>query len=142
MEEVQCRTSRAPLASPCLCLFLIGLEAKGVFDFQGRHGITSNVARWNLRPVIFAVEFLFETWCCRQKSLLRNSGVGGGGQSLILIPVSYQSSNLFEIVKFWRESSSCDPSIPLEEFLGPSGPKWESELKMSPRGRNPGVPKS
>ena len=25
----------------------------------------------------------------------------------------------------------CDPSIPQEEFLGPSGPKLETELKMS-----------
>ena len=25
----------------------------------------------------------------------------------------------------------CDPSIPPEEFLGPSGPKLETELKMS-----------
>ena len=29
---------------------------------------------------------------------------------------------------------TCDPSIPLEEFLGPSGPKLETELKMSSRG--------
>ena len=28
----------------------------------------------------------------------------------------------------------CDPSIPPEEFLGPSGPKLETELKMSSRG--------
>ena len=27
----------------------------------------------------------------------------------------------------------CDPSIPPEEFLGPSGPKLETELKMSSR---------
>ena len=29
---------------------------------------------------------------------------------------------------------SCDPSIPPELFLGPSGPKLETELKMSRRG--------
>ena len=28
----------------------------------------------------------------------------------------------------------CDPSIPPEEFLGPSGPKLETELKMSFQG--------
>ena len=28
-------------------------------------------------------------------------------------------------------TTTCDPSIPLEEFLGPSGPKLETELKMS-----------
>ena len=33
-----------------------------------------------------------------------------------------------------RRSSICDPSIPPEEFLGPSGPKLETELKMSSRG--------
>ena len=30
--------------------------------------------------------------------------------------------------------SVCDPSIPPGEFLGPSGPKLETELKMSSRG--------
>ena len=35
--------------------YLIGLEAKGRFAFQGRRGIAS-VERWNLRPVIFGVE--------------------------------------------------------------------------------------
>ena len=28
----------------------------------------------------------------------------------------------------------CDPSIPPKKFLGPSGPKLETELKMSSRG--------
>ena len=55
MEEVQRRTSHAPLASPCFLLAVIGLEEKGLLDFQGRRGITS-VVRWNLRPVIFGVE--------------------------------------------------------------------------------------
>ena len=36
----------------------------------------------------------------------------------------------------------CDPSIPPEELLGPSGPKLETELKMSSRGREPRGPKS
>ena len=33
-----------------------------------------------------------------------------------------------------NDLEDCDPSIPLEEFLGPSGPKLEPELKMSSRG--------
>ena len=37
-------------------LILIGLEAKGLLEFQGRRGIIS-VVRWNLRPVIFGVDF-------------------------------------------------------------------------------------
>ena len=44
--------------SPCVPVFLltlIGLEAKGLLDFQGRRGITS-VVRWNPRPVIFVVQ--------------------------------------------------------------------------------------
>ena len=44
--------------TPCIPFFLlilIGLEAKGLLAFQGRHGIAS-VVRWNLRPVIFGVE--------------------------------------------------------------------------------------
>ena len=45
------RTPRVPL----FMLILIGLEVKGLLDFQGRRGITSFV-RWNLRPVIFSVE--------------------------------------------------------------------------------------
>ena len=44
------------LASLCLLLTLIGLETKGLLDFQGRRGITS-VVRRNLRPVISGVDF-------------------------------------------------------------------------------------
>ena len=40
---------------PVLLLVFIGLEAKGLLDFQGRRGITS-VVRWNPHPVIFGVE--------------------------------------------------------------------------------------
>ena len=44
------------LCVPVFCLFsLIGLEAQGLLDFQGRRGIAS-VVRWNLRPVILGVE--------------------------------------------------------------------------------------
>ena len=32
-----------------------------------------------------------------------------------------------------KRDSGCEPSIPQEEFLGPSGPKLETELKMSSR---------
>ena len=42
---------------PVFLLILLGLEAKGLLDFQGRHGITSVVWQ-NLRPVIFGVELL------------------------------------------------------------------------------------
>ena len=59
MEEVLHRTSRAPFASLCFLLTLIGLEAKGLLDFQGPRGITS-VVRWNLRVVIFGVDKLPE----------------------------------------------------------------------------------
>ena len=44
--------------APCATLFMfvfIGLERKGLLDFQWRRGIAS-VVRWNLRPVIFGVE--------------------------------------------------------------------------------------
>ena len=40
---------------------LIGLEAKGLLAFQGRRGIAS-VVQWNLRPVIFGVD-----WCGRPR---------------------------------------------------------------------------
>ena len=59
MEEVPCRTSLAPLASP-LVLYIsdypvIGLETEGLLDYQGRAGIIS-IVRWNLRLVIFGVK--------------------------------------------------------------------------------------
>ena len=41
---------------PFFMLILIGLEAKNLLAFQGRRGIAS-VVRWNLRPVIFGVDF-------------------------------------------------------------------------------------
>ena len=44
--------------TPCVPVFLfilIGPDAKGLSDFQGRRGITS-VVWWSLRPVIFGVE--------------------------------------------------------------------------------------
>ena len=37
---------------PLFMLVFIGLEAKGLLDFQARQGITS-IVRWNLHPVIF-----------------------------------------------------------------------------------------
>ena len=46
------RTPRVPL----FMLIFIGLETKGLLDFQGRHGIASAVW-WNLRPVIFGADF-------------------------------------------------------------------------------------
>ena len=46
---------RAQPFRPLIVLVLIGLETKGLLDFQGRRGLTSAV-RWNLRPVIFDVD--------------------------------------------------------------------------------------
>ena len=40
---------------PSFCT-LLGLETEGLLDYQGRAGIIS-IVRWNLRPVIFGVEF-------------------------------------------------------------------------------------
>ena len=58
------RTPRVPL----FVLVLVGLEAKGLLDFQGRRGITS-IVRWNLRPVIFGVEFFVPFHHARRKSV-------------------------------------------------------------------------
>ena len=55
MGEVPCRASVAPLASTCFVLCLIGVEAEGLLDHQGRAGIKT-IEQWNLRPVIFGVE--------------------------------------------------------------------------------------
>ena len=57
MEEVLHRTSLAPSASPCFILLLVGLQTKGLWDFQGSCEITSTV-RWNLHPVTFALDSL------------------------------------------------------------------------------------
>ena len=54
MEEVPHRTSLAPFAFPCSVLCLIGVEAEGFVDYQGRAEIIA-IVRWNLRPVIFRV---------------------------------------------------------------------------------------
>ena len=56
MEEVPRRTSLVPLAFPCFVLGLTGVETEGLLDYQGRAGIIS-IVRWNLRPVIFSVDF-------------------------------------------------------------------------------------
>ena len=55
MEEVPHCTSRGTPRVHLFMLILIGLEAKGLLDFQGQRGITS-VVRWSLRPVIFGVD--------------------------------------------------------------------------------------
>ena len=55
MEEVPCRTSLTPLASPCFQLCIIVVETERLLDYQGRAGIMS-IVRWNLRPVIFGVD--------------------------------------------------------------------------------------
>ena len=56
MEEVPRRTSLAPLAFPVFVLCLVGVETEGLLAYQGRAGIIS-IARWNLHPVTFGVEF-------------------------------------------------------------------------------------
>ena len=58
-----------------------------------------------------------------------NGGVTHGGLRCVWPP-------FLEIGLF-----ACDPSIPPEEFLGPSGPKLETELKMSSRGLPAAGPK-
>ena len=56
MEEVPCRTSLAPLASPCCSvLVFIGVETEGLLHYEGRAGIIS-IVRWSLRLVIFGVD--------------------------------------------------------------------------------------
>ena len=55
MEEVPRRTSLVLLAFACFVLCLIGVEAEGFLDYQGRAGIIP-IVRWNLRPVIFGVD--------------------------------------------------------------------------------------
>ena len=67
MEEVLRRTSLVPLAFPCFILCLIGMETEGLLDYQGLAGIIS-IARWNLRPVIFGVEFFGEPVVCSPDS--------------------------------------------------------------------------
>ena len=65
MEEVQRRTSLAPLASPCFMLSLLSLETEGLLAFQARAGIAS-IVRWNLCPVIFGVYWCRDQGCsCR-----------------------------------------------------------------------------
>ena len=49
MEEVPCRTSLAPLASPCFCFDWSGVETEGLLDHQRSAGSIS-IVRWNLRP--------------------------------------------------------------------------------------------
>ena len=48
--------TRTPRVTFFMLKYFIGLEAEGLLDFQGRRGIAS-VVRWNLRPVIFGVDF-------------------------------------------------------------------------------------
>ena len=47
--------SRSSLAFPCFVLCLVGVEAEGLLDYQGRAEIIS-IVRWNLRLVIFGVD--------------------------------------------------------------------------------------
>ena len=69
MEKVPSYLARAPRI-PFFMFTLIGLEAKNLFAFQGRRGIAS-VVRWNLRPVIFGVDFRIH----------RNQGIQAAGEN-------------------------------------------------------------
>ena len=57
-------------------------------------------------------------------------------------PILGTGGILFREHCFGRENSLCDPSTPPDEFLGPKGPKLETELKMSSRGWKACGPKS
>ena len=53
------RSTPCLACTPCVPLLvhcLIGVEAEGLLDCQGRAGIIS-IVRWNLRPVIVGVEY-------------------------------------------------------------------------------------
>ena len=43
LEELLCRTSLVPLASPYFLLRLIGVETEGLLDYQGKAAIISIV---------------------------------------------------------------------------------------------------
>ena len=78
------RTPRIPL----FMLILIGLEAKGLLAFQGQRGIAS-VVPWNLRPVIFSVDFKSETthWQLFTKVAFCRLVLLGGLRPVLLRPV-------------------------------------------------------
>ena len=59
-EEVPCRTSLSPLASPCFVVRLIGVETEGLLDYQGGGAGIISMVRWNLRAVIFVRCFPLE----------------------------------------------------------------------------------
>ena len=63
---------------PLFCTLFNRVGNKERFRLPGAGGGIISIVRWNVRPVIFGVDG------CGQKSLLRNSGVGGGGQNSIL----------------------------------------------------------
>ena len=72
-------TSLVPLAFPCFVLCSRGVETEGLLDYQGRAGIIS-IVQWNLRPVIFGVDFshytTFEALKCFKSSVLGASKIG------------------------------------------------------------------
>ena len=75
--EINGGSSASYLArTPCIPLFvlcLLGVETEGFLDYQARTGIIS-IVRWNLRPVIFGVEF----W-------IQESAKGAGGKGARVI---------------------------------------------------------
>ena len=82
--------------TPCVPLFvhcLIRVEAEGLLDYQGRAGIIS-IVRWNLRPVIFVVDFVVIVLMCPVVFLLSvccssfHFGIGGS----VIAGCSFQCS--------------------------------------------------
>ena len=72
------KTSHCTCAGPFGPCFLIGLEAEGVLDYQGRAGIIS-IVRWNLRPVIFDVNSLVALrWPDSRESIRRFARIARG----------------------------------------------------------------
>ena len=56
-----------------------------------------------------------------------------------IIPDKFKALTMISCLK---DLTSCDPSIPPEEFLGPLGPQLERELKMGSGAFQPLGPKS
>ena len=112
MEEVRRRTSLAPLASPCFILSLLSLETEGFFAFQRRAGITS-IVRWNLRLVIFGVEYCNTRPMCiamHLQSILqcfRCSSPEEGEMLSVLLP----SIAMLLGKSWWLGSLGCSPFL-------------------------------
>ena len=56
---------------------------------------------------------------------------GGSPEHQFLATFRLSVASSEELIVSHERLAGCDPSIPPEEFLGPPGPKMETELKMS-----------